>query len=149
MNTRKYAAILWLLLFLFILRVVGQVLVAFFGVGFLPLMEEWYSGLIPYPILLVSQILIIILLAKVCMDFTIARGLFTEPRNLFRKPALIFGCLYFLSMVARYIIRMSLLPEERWTGGTIPIVFHLVLASYVIVFSLYHISTGKQRGETR
>ena len=39
---KKYAAILGIFL-----RVLGQVLVAFFRVDFLPPMAEWYSGLIP------------------------------------------------------------------------------------------------------
>ena len=66
--------ILWLLLLLFAARVGGQVLAAFFGVTWLPPMERWYSGLIPYPYLLASQILVIALMAKVCLDFTRGRG---------------------------------------------------------------------------
>ena len=33
----------------FAARVFGQLLVAAFGVGFLPPVDAWYSGLIPYP----------------------------------------------------------------------------------------------------
>jgi hypothetical protein len=54
-----HAIILWLLTFLFFLRVLGQVLVAFFDVTFLPPMPYWYSGLLSYPVLLTSQILIL------------------------------------------------------------------------------------------
>ena len=40
----------------------------------------------------------------------------------------------FLGMVARYAITMTLYPERRWLGtGTIPIVFHWVLAAYLYV----------------
>jgi hypothetical protein len=42
-------------------------------------------------------------------------------------------------MVIRYVVRMVLFPEERWFGGCIPIVFHWVLAAFLIVFALYHI----------
>src|SRR5688572_2604854 len=56
-----YAHLLWFLLFLFCLRVVGQGLVAAFDVPFLPAMNQWYSGVIPYPILLPVQVLIIFL----------------------------------------------------------------------------------------
>src|SRR6266849_6829304 len=52
---------MWLLLGLFVLRVVGQMLVAFFRVSFLPPMGEWYSGLMSYPILLPVQWVIIAL----------------------------------------------------------------------------------------
>jgi hypothetical protein len=84
---------------LFILRVAGQALVAFLDVRFLPPMERWYSGLIPYPYLLASQILIIALMARVCLDFTRGRGFFFEP---------------------------------------IPIVFHWVLAAFVIAVGHSH-----------
>ncbi len=47
-----YTSVLLGLAFLFLLRVLGQVLVAFFEVGPLPPMAEWYSGLVPYPVLL-------------------------------------------------------------------------------------------------
>ena len=67
-STRPIASVLWLLLFLFILRVIGQMFVAAGWQGFLPPMEEWYSGLISYPWLVVSQIVIIILYGKVRAD---------------------------------------------------------------------------------
>ena len=39
-------------------------------------------------------------------------------------------------MVLRYVLTMSLFPERRWLGsGTIPIVFHFVLATYLLVWS--------------
>jgi uncharacterized protein len=33
---------------------------------------------------------------------------------------------------------MSLYPLERWTGGSIPIVFHWVLAAFILVLGTYH-----------
>jgi hypothetical protein len=56
---RKYVVILWILSGLFLGRVLGQILVAFFNVNFLPPMPEWYSGLLSYPLLLPTQILIL------------------------------------------------------------------------------------------
>ncbi len=56
---------MWLLLGLFVLRVVGQALVAFLDVEFLPPMEAWYSGLMPYEVLLPSQIVIVAVMAKI------------------------------------------------------------------------------------
>jgi hypothetical protein len=37
-------------------------------------MEAWYSGLMPYEYLLPSQILLIALMVKICVDFTRKRG---------------------------------------------------------------------------
>lgn len=71
---QTYAAWLWFLLALFCLRVTGQMLVAFFSVSWLPPMGEWYSGLIPYAWLLMSQFFIILVFGKVCTDFTRGEG---------------------------------------------------------------------------
>ena len=143
-RTRRYATVLWILLALFCLRVVGQMLVAFLHVGFLPPMEEWYSGLMAYRWLLPSQFLIIFLYAKISIDFRRGRGFLVVPRRGLGTGLLIFGSLYFLAMIARYVIRMTLLPEERWFGGTIPIFFHLVLASFLLVLGWYHQSVQDQ-----
>ena len=45
---RVHSLVLGALAFAFLLRVVGQLLVAFFRVDFLPPMAESYSGLVPY-----------------------------------------------------------------------------------------------------
>ncbi len=36
------------------------------------------------------------------------------------------------------MIRMYLCPVERWTGGSLPIFFHWVLASFLLIMGLYH-----------
>lgn len=144
---RDHAAILWLLLLLFILRVVGQVLVAFFDVGFLPPMARWYSGLLPYPWLLASQAVIILVYGKVCIDFTRGHGFFVRPRRRFGVALLAFGALYLGVMLARYGIRMGLYPGERWTGGSIPTFFHWVLAGFLLVLGSYHWRESRGPGQ--
>ncbi len=134
----RYAAWLWLLLGLFCLRVGGQVWVALVPVSVLPPMEEWYSGLVPYGPLLVAQILIILVYGKVCLDFTRGRGYFVIPQRRLGIGLLVFGSLYLGAMVLRYVIRMSLYPDERWTGGSIPIFFHWILASFLLLVGQYH-----------
>src|SRR5947199_2560626 len=89
-----YATVLWFLLFLFCLRVAGQALVAAFAVPFLPPMKQWYSGGIPYPILLPVQILIISLLAKLATDFKRRRGFFVVPRRTIGRLVQWFSDLY-------------------------------------------------------
>ena len=120
---------LWLLLGLFALRVLGQVLVAFFDVGFLPPMEAWYSGLMPYEYLLPAQIVIIAVMAKICLDFTREAGFFFEPKRFFATAWLWFGYLYLGAMIARALF--------LW-DHPIPIVFHWVLAAFVITVGLSH-----------
>lgn len=135
---RRLAPILWVLLALFVLRVTGQAVVAFCDVGFLPPMNEWSSGLMPYEYLLPSQIAIIALMLKISADFNREAGYFVTPRRFFAVQWLYFGFIYLGVMVARYPITMVLHPEARWFGGTIPIFFHWVLAAFVIAVGLYH-----------
>lgn len=135
---RQLAPLLWVLLGLFVLRVVGQAVVAFFHVESLPTMQEWHSGLLPYEYLLLSQIVIIAIMVKICVDFTRGAGFFVTPRRFFAVQWLYFGYFYLAVMIARYPIQMYLHPESRWFGGTIPIFFHWVLAAFVILIGLHH-----------
>ncbi|HEX2199784.1 MAG TPA: hypothetical protein VHG88_14340 [Burkholderiales bacterium] len=125
---------LWTLLALFALRVLGQAVVAFFGVDWLPAMPRWYSGLMPYPYLLPSQVAILALMAKVCLDFTRGRGFFVQPRRFFAGPWLWFGWLYFAVMLVRLPLQLTLRPD----GPLIPIFFHWALAAFVILVGLWH-----------
>ena len=120
---------MWLLLGLFVLRVIGQALVAFLDVQFLPPMEAWYSGLMPYEVLLPSQIMIIGVMAKISLDFTRGRGFFFEKNRFFATSWLWFGCVYLAAMIARAVF--------LW-DHPIPIVFHWVLAAFVITVGLSH-----------
>ena len=56
---RAYSLLLGILSLTFAARILGQLLVAVFSVGFLPPMEAWYSGLIPYSALLPIQLVIL------------------------------------------------------------------------------------------
>jgi putative CocE/NonD family hydrolase len=137
--------VLWALLALFILRVLGQLLVALGLAPFLPPMQEWFSGAISYPWLLLSQVIIIVLYGKVCLDFTRGHGFFVSPRDRLGVGLLVVGSLYLTVMVIRYIIRMSLYPHERWIGGSIPIFLHWVLASFLLIVGSYHWKEGRYR----
>ena len=138
MSPQRLAPLLWLLTAAFVARVAGQMLVAFRGVTWLPPMSEWMSGLMPYPYLLPSQLLIIGLCVMICLDFRRGRGWFVESRLFFARGVLYFGYVYFGGMTLRYVVQMIVRPETRWFGGTIPIVFHLVLATFLIAFGRWH-----------
>lgn len=138
----RLTSALWLLLALFFCRVAGQLMVAMGWQGFLPPMEEWYSGLMPYRWLLPSQIAILCLCVKICLDLTRRRGFFFDPKAFMGRWLGVFGSFYFLAMVIRYVLRMAVHPEERWFGGTIPIFFHWVLASFVLLLGGYHARAG-------
>lgn len=145
--TNKRAFALWVLFGLFICRVLGQLLVALNLAPFLPPMQEWFSGAIPYPSLLFSQIIIILLFGKVCLDFTRGRGFFVVRHRKFGIGFLVFGSIYFAVMVIRYGIRMSLYPHERWMDGSIPIFFHWILASFLLIVGAYHAAQSQRVNE--
>ena len=140
----RLAPFLWIFYFTFVLRVLGQLLVACGFQGPLPPMKEWFSGLTPYPSLLVSQIIIVIILGKICLDFSRGGGFFVTPRRGFGKGLLIFGFVYLAVMILRYILRMTFHPEARWFGGTIPIFLHWVLATFLIIVGNFHWKNSRQ-----
>ena len=133
-----YGYFLWLFLFLFFLRVLGQVIVVLFHPRWLPRMSQWYSGLMPYELLLPTQLVMLVIMAWMSADFSRGEGFFVAPKPLTGLIVVWFSYLYFTSMVVRYIIRMTRWPDQRWLGGTIPIIFHCVLAAFLWVFGTYH-----------
>jgi hypothetical protein len=121
-------ALLVSLLVLFIARVLGQIIVAlreargWLAPRWLPPMEEWYSGLLPYRFLLPAQIAIIAL-----MIFMIRQVADGAPAN--RGLAIgvfAFATVYALAMVVRFFM------SKR---GRIPIFFHWVLAAFLFVYA--------------
>ncbi len=133
-----YALILWGLAALFLLRVLGQALVAMAGVTWLPPMAAWQSGLLPYPVLLASQIAILALLAWIALDVTRGHGRFARRRPPVGRALRWISYAYAGAMAGRYVLTVALRPERRWLGGTIPIVFHWVLAAYLFTLGRCH-----------
>jgi hypothetical protein len=131
------ASLLWFFTGLFVLRVVGQILVAIRARQWLPPMQQW--NFIPYPILLPIQIVFIVVMVWIDMSFTSNTGVATAKNPNFGNFLINFSYLYALAMVIRYTIRMHRQPDQRWFGGTIPIVFHLVLASYLYTLGSFYV----------
>jgi hypothetical protein len=126
---RCTAVLLVLLTTLFAARVLGQALVAFLGVGWLLPMEAWYSGLLPYPVLLPAQVLILGVQIVVDHDAWSGRGFFARPRPGAGRALRWLGAAYALAMVVRYALTRSHL---------VPIVFHLVLAAYLLALGRHY-----------
>ena len=135
---RTYAVILGGLAFAFFLRVLGQALVAGDEASFLPPMEEWYSGVVPYSALLPIQIVILGLQATISRDIWKASGSFAGPRPTVGHGLQWFSYLYFAVMLLRYLVTMTIYPERRWLSGTIPIFFHWVLAASLFTLGRYY-----------
>ena len=136
------ALILALLALAFLGRVAGQVVVALAAPAWLPPMEEWYSGLLPYPVLLPIQGVILTVQARISWDLWRGTGRFARRSSHLGAALMWLALIYFIVMLSRYVITMALFPERRWFGHAIPIFFHWVLAGYLFVWSRYHRGRG-------
>jgi len=124
------------------MRILGQLLVALFDVSWLPPMEKWFSGVIPYPLLLVIQLLMVLLMCKITKEIWLNVGFYAEQRGHWSQFLKRFSMVYAGSMVLRYLLTMMLQPEMRWFGGVIPITFHFVLAAFIFTLGDYHSETN-------
>lgn len=137
-DPRIYGLYLWLFTVLLFGRVLGQLVVARFAPKGLPPFEQWQSGLLPYPVLLVGQAIVLTLMIWISADFSRGAGFWVQPRPRLGLAALVWSYLYFAAMIARYVVRMARRPDQRWLGGTIPIIFHSIVAAFQWTFGTYH-----------
>jgi hypothetical protein len=133
-----YAPYLWLFTVLLVLRVAGQLVVATTAPRWLPPMSQWQSGLVPYPLLVAVQLIVLWLMFSITIDFTLASGYWVRPHPALGAVVVVWSYLYAAAMVLRYIRRMARRPDQRWIGGTIPIVFHTVVAAFQWTFGQFH-----------
>lgn len=136
-NTADIASLLWFFTALFIVRVVGQIVVAVHPPQWLPPMQQW--NFIPYPILLPIQLVFIGVMVWINVSFFQNVGISAIESPGTGKFLIAFSAVYVLAMMIRYTIRMYHHPDQRWFGGTIPIVFHLVLASYLYSLGCFYV----------
>ena len=94
---------------------------------------------IPYPFLLPVQVIILALQGWVCADFARGEGYWVRPRPGLGRWLQRASYVYAGAMLVRYVVTMGVHPERRWLGtGTIPIVFHWVLAAYLFTLGRFH-----------
>lgn len=145
-NRTVYGKVLGFLTLLFFLRVLGQALVAFLSVTWLPAMGQWYSGVIPYPSLLAIQLVMLLFMMKISMDIARGAGMFALKRPSWSRFMVRCSAIYAGAMVLRYAITMIFRPEMRWLGDTIPIFFHFVLAGFIFVLGRYNFAANERSG---
>jgi hypothetical protein len=137
--SRRYAAGLWLLLVLFAFRVVAQPMALVVHSTLLPPFESWHSAALPYGVLFASQVAILLVLAWTAWRFTNGG---VEARRGVGIVALALGGLYFAIMLARLILGLTALNHLRWFASPIPTVFHLVLATSLLLYGRFHYIYG-------
>ena len=114
--------------------------------SFLPPFERWYSGLLPYSLLLPAQIALNVLMLKIVADFARRDGYFVRLKPRTGVVLQVLAGIYALFMVVRYVLTMALHPELRWFTGTIPIWFHFVLAAFIFTLGRYALRHNSPSG---
>lgn len=130
MSRQLRIIVLWTCTGLFLLRVLGQLEVVLIAPAWLPPMEQWYSGLLPYPQLLPAQILILMLMTGLVVNEM--RRPYPAPQRAWLR---IVSLIYFAAMLLRLVIQYHRGADDVIAAGGIPVAFHWVLALFLLVLS--------------
>jgi len=109
----------------------------FFNLSFLPSFEAWDSGILPYGTLIIVQLSIVFIFSKVIQKIATNK---IKPNLKTGYIFTIFGALYFAIMLFRLFAGLTPLHDVKWFSYPIPSFFHLVLASFLILFGYFHLS---------
>ena len=139
LDAADLSPVLWLLTALFAVRVAGQVLVTLRSPSWLPPMQDW--NLVAYRVLLPVQLVILAVMTWIDASFSASSGPPVERSEALGLAHIAFSAVYAGAMAVRYVVRMRRRPAARWFGGTIPIVFHLVLATYLYALGSFHVGS--------
>ncbi|HEX6627058.1 MAG TPA: hypothetical protein VF105_03805 [Gemmatimonadaceae bacterium] len=102
----------------------------------MPRFESWHGGVLPYPALLFAQLLIIAWFTRTARRFN--KGDVTPHRRR-GMWVMAFGVVYFLTMLGRLILGLTVMRESRWFTSYLPTFFHLVLASFLLLYAHFHL----------
>lgn len=137
-----HAALLWSLSALFALRVAAQLVQFVSSVPMLPAFDAWQGSGLDYPVLLASQLAILVIMIRGAI--WVARRAPGFPRVGVWLLAL--GSVYFAAMAARLVLGLTVLEHVPWFAKPLPAAFHLVLAGYVLTLAHYHLLERRVRG---
>ncbi len=132
-GSRTAALLLWSCIALFAARVIGQFETLVRAPDWLPAMDAWYSGLMPYYLLLPAQILLLMIMAVVAWNPRIRSGDFAAANPRAARAMRTFAYLYLAAMVLRLAVNLAENGAEFWRHGAIPVAFHWVLALFLLV----------------
>lgn len=134
MTHRHYAWAVSALAVAFAARVAGQALQRWAPVTALPPFDDFQGSGLPYPVLLAAQIAILTVAVAVIVRMHGDKSLISARLIV---PVAVAGSLYFTIMAVRLVLGLSVLSHSDWFSTWIPTVFHLVLATKLLLISTY------------
>jgi hypothetical protein len=142
-SRRGYSWLLWSLTAMFALRVVGQALQLWRPQSYLPDFANFQGSNLPYAVLLCSQLLILGAMTSVSRQ--VQRGRL-RPRFQVGRALAWGGGIYLTVSVARLVVGQMVTTAPAWFKVWIPAVFHVVLATFVLVVAGYHLRGSARPG---
>ncbi len=126
----------WMLVLagLFGLRVLAQLIQAIYPLSFMPPFHAWHGAVMPYPVLVVWQLVVILVMAAVLLR---VRADAVVPRRWKYRVCFSLGGLYFAFMAFRLIAGLTFLTDHPWFSKSLPAFFHVVLASFILLLGHY------------
>ena len=89
--------------------------------------------------LLATQLLIIAWFARTARRFGKSH---VVPRYRLGAWMLVLASVYFLTMLFRLLLGLTVFRESRWFSSYLPTTFHLVLASWLVLYGHFHFRYG-------
>ena len=120
---------------LFAVRVAGQAIQRWLPLSFLPPFGAFQGSTIPYPVLLPVQVAILAIMLGIARRVQQGTLVRREPIGRMLSFA---GRVYFVTMLARLVIGLTVPEAPAWFRAPISSVFHLVLATFVLVLAAHH-----------
>lgn len=133
MSYRYYS---WMVLLagLFGLRVIAQLFQALYPVSFMPPFQAWHGAVMPYPVLVASQFVVILVIAVILLR---VKADAVVPRRWKYRLCFSLGGLYFSFMAFRLIAGLTFLTHHPWFSKSLPAFFHVVLAAFILLLGHY------------
>lgn len=123
---------LWGLTALFAMRVFAQALQYWAPIDRLPVVTAFQGSNLPYPVLLSSQLLILVLMCR--GSWLAGRGRLVWSDKT-RCRATLAGGIYMAGSIARIGVGVLIPAAPAWFSSWIPAIFHLVLAAFVLALT--------------
>lgn len=132
--------LLWALTIAFFLRVAAQALQYWSPQPFLPPFEDFQGSNLPYAALFPSQLLILGTMLYNCVKLQTHE---LRPSVRIGHVLFWFGAVYMVGSVLRLLVGVSVPAAPEWFRAWISVVFHLVLAGFVLTLASYHLKGGR------